>query len=355
MGLSAGTAVVIAVFLLAGVLLAGLLFQPKASADAWQIRENDFPVNSSNEEKLKFLLNYAILAPSSYNTQPWKFNVSGNEIEVFSDKTRWLTVADADQREFYISIGCALENLLIAAGHFGYIGEVQYFPEPNSTELVASVKFVPGRKPEDPKLFQAILARHTNRQPYENRTPSNSDLQLLNNITEKGFGLYVASDPGIKSKFRDLEAQADRIQYDNIEYKSELGYWLGQGVMGPTGIQAKMAQFEVLLLDVGKDQTRKDSDLLNSTPALGFITSSGNDRTGQVKAGQILEWVWLTATALNISVQPMSQVIEVPETKAELAKLVPDKGSYLQQAFRLGYAPPETELSPRRPLKEVLI
>ncbi len=357
MGLSTGTAVVIAVFLLVGFLLAGLLFQPKASVDAWQVKESDFPVNSSNEEKLKFLLNYAVLAPSSHNTQPWKFNVSANEIEVFSDKTRWLTVADADQREFYISIGCALENLLIAAGHFGYVSEVQYFPEHNRTDLVAMVRLIPEGKLENegPGLFQSILERHTNRQPYENRTIPDSDLRLLNNTTENGFWLNVASDPKIKSEFRGLEVRADTIQYDNIEYKSELGYWLGQGVMGPTGIQAKIAQFEVLFLDVGKEQTRKDSDLLNNTPALGFITSSENDRTSQVKAGQLLERVWLTATASNIQIQPMSQALEVNETRAEMAKLVPDKGSYLQQTFRLGYAPPETELTPRRPLKEVLV
>ena len=357
MGLSAGTAVVIAVFLLVGFLLAGLLFQPKASVDAWQVKESDFPVNSSNEEKLKFLLNYAILAPSSHNTQPWKFNVSGNEIEVFSDKTRWLTVADADQREFYISIGCAMENLLIAAEHFGYLNEVQYFPDHNRTDLVASVRLIPDGKlgNGDSGLFQAILARHTNRQPYENRTVPESNLQLLNNTTEKGLRLYVTSDPKIKSEFRDLEVRADKIQYDNVEYKSELGYWLGQGVMGPTGIQAKIAQFEVLFLDVGKDQPRKDSDLLNSTLMLGFITTNENDRTSQVKAGQLLERVWLTATARNIRVQPMNQALEVPQTKAELEKLVPDNGSYLQQTFRLGYAPPETELSPRRPLKEVLV
>lgn len=355
MGLSSSTAVVIAVFLLVGFLLAGLLFQPKASVDVWQVKESDFPVNSSNGEKLKFLLNYAILAPSSQNTQPWKFNVSGDEIEVFSDKSRWLTVADADQREFYISIGCAIENLLIAAEHFGYISEVQYFPEPNRTDLVAAVRFTPGGQPGDSEIFRAILARHTNRQPYENRTVPEIDLRLLDNTTENGLGLYVASDPKIKNEFRDLELRANKIQYSNVEYKSELGYWLGQGMMGPTGIQAKIAQFEVLFLDDGNGQAGKDSDLLNSTPALGFITSSGNDRTSQVKAGQLLERIWLTATAMDIRMQPMSQALEVPQTKEELVKLVPDKGSYLQQTFRLGYASPETELSPRRPLKDVLI
>ncbi|VVB64322.1 Uncharacterised protein [uncultured archaeon] len=182
-----------------------------------------------------------------------------------------------------------------------------------------------------------------------------SDLQLLNNVTLKGFGFYLSSDPEIKGEFRDLEVQADKIQYNNVEYKSELGYWLGQGMMGYTGIQAKIAQFAVLFLDVGKDQTKKDSDLLNSSLMLGFITSSENDRTSQVKAGQLFERVWLTATASDIRLQPMSQVLEVPQTKKEMAKIVPVNGSYLQQTFRLGYAPLETEYTPRRPLKDVLV
>jgi hypothetical protein len=220
---------------------------------------------------------------------------------------------------------------------------------------VAAVKFIPGGQPGDSNLFQAILARHTNRQPYENRTLLDRDLQHLSSITQNGSVLYLVSDLKIKSKFRDLEVQADKSQYDNVEYKSELGYWLGQGMMGFTGIQAKIAQFAVLFLDVGKDQTRKDSDLLNSTLTLCFITTSENDRTSQVKAGQLFERVWLTATASNIRVQPMSQVLEVPETKAEMVKLIPDKGSYLQQTFRLGYAPPETDYTPRRPLKDVLV
>ncbi|MBU4293649.1 MAG: hypothetical protein KJ770_06330 [Actinobacteria bacterium] len=86
----------------------------------WQINERDFPREGSPIEKLKFLLRYAILAPSSHNSQPWKFHIRDREIDIFTDKDRWLKVADAGQRELYISVGCALENLLIAVEHFGY-------------------------------------------------------------------------------------------------------------------------------------------------------------------------------------------------------------------------------------------
>jgi hypothetical protein len=71
MGVSAIKVVVITVFLILGMVLAGVLTQPKASTEAWDVRESDFPINGSDEEKLKFLLSYAILAPSSHNSQPW--------------------------------------------------------------------------------------------------------------------------------------------------------------------------------------------------------------------------------------------------------------------------------------------
>ena len=75
------------------------------------------------------LIGYSILAPSCYNTQPWIFALSYNEIKILADKDRWLEVADSDQREMYISVGCALENLLVAAEHFGYSHDVSYDEE----------------------------------------------------------------------------------------------------------------------------------------------------------------------------------------------------------------------------------
>ena len=65
----------------------------------WQINEQDFPRDGDSTKKLQFLLCYAILAPSSHNTQPWKFSFSEDEIQVFIDRTRWLKIADTDQRE----------------------------------------------------------------------------------------------------------------------------------------------------------------------------------------------------------------------------------------------------------------
>jgi nitroreductase len=78
--------------------------------------------------QMKELIRYATLAPSGHNTQPWKFSIKENSIRIFPDFTRHLTVVDPDNRELYISLGCALENLVIAARYAGYDSEVEYFP-----------------------------------------------------------------------------------------------------------------------------------------------------------------------------------------------------------------------------------
>lgn len=358
MAMSAKFTVVLTIFLLLGVGLAGLFMQPHVSYDAWNINQSSFPANASSEEKLTFLVGYSILAPSSHNTQPWKFNVSKDRIDLYMDRSRWLQFADADQRELRISLGCALENLLVAARHFGYEANVTY---PNEGDLVASVAFMrKGLPSQDSRLIDAIVARKTNRNAYLDRPVPETELHELHTSIKEFTGdqsvqFYLTSDPDIRNKFQDLEVHADQTLYANANYKSELGHWLGQGVLGPTGVQALATQLAVVFLDVGPEETRKDAELVNNTPVLGFIITRENDSISQIRVGQAFERFWLEATALGIGLQPMSQTLEVPETRAKLAEILPTRPGYTQQVFRLGYAEPAEEHSPRRPLSEVMI
>lgn len=362
MTVSTAKVVTISMFLILGMVLAEVLMQPEASLDAWNIKESDFPSNHSAEEKLTFLLNYAILAPSSHNSQPWKFNVTKDEILVFADKSRWLQVADADQRELYQSLGCALENLIVAAEHFGYNCSVLYFP--GQEDLVAKVVLQPAATSSgQSRLFSAILSRQTNRHPYEPRAIAKADLETVKSLASDADAgnadatIFITADSAVKRGFLDLVVQANEKQYSDVDYKSELGHWLGQGVMGPTGMRAKMAQLAVVFLDMGPQQTEKDAELINSTTYLGFIGTANNDSISSLKAGRTLERFWLAATSLGLSLHPMSQALEVRQTKANLTALLPDEAgmAQVQQAFRLGYARAEPAHSTRRPLQDVMI
>lgn len=329
------------------------------SNSAWQISEYGFPLQSSSEDQLKFLLRYAILAPSSHNSEPWKFAVLPDEIRVYADDTRWLKVADADQRELYISLGCALENLLIAAAYFGYKAQVSYFPEAGNQKWVATVKLAAEKRaaPLDVReLFYAIPLRHTNRQTYQSKPIAQRDLAKLEScFTAPDIQLHLTDDAEIKRKVDELVSRADMIQFADPKFREELGHWIGEGSFGQPWLIARLGQLAVTYLNLGSQTAKQDSELLQSAPVLAVLSSKANDRLSQVKAGQVFERILLNATMMNLGVQPMSQILQVPQIKAEFAALIPTPDAFPQVTFRLGYAEPEQVQTPRQQVEDVLL
>ena len=327
--------------------------------NAWQVVEYNFPRSRDEAQKLAFLLRYAVLAPSSHNTQPWKFAIGRDEIALFVNKDRWLRVADTEQRELYTSIGCALENLLIAAEHFGYRPHVTYFPEPSNLQLVVAVEFLANPEPapfRPAELFEAISVRHTNHKRYEDRAISSHDLERLKAaVVEEGVSLFLTSDIEIKRRVDQLVNCADATQFADPAFREELDYWIGEGAFGTPWLLAKLAQLAAGYLDLGKFAAKPDREVLMNAPVLGLICSEENDRQSQVKVGQVFERIYLTATALGIRLQPMSQVVAVPQTRDQLTALLTSGNLVVQQPFRLGYAEPEPAHTPRRTVEEVMV
>ena len=74
-----------------------------------------FEKGASMSVQMRELVRYATLAPNGHNTQPWKFVIKENAIEIHPDLTRYLPAVDPNERELWISLGCALENLIVSA------------------------------------------------------------------------------------------------------------------------------------------------------------------------------------------------------------------------------------------------
>ena len=108
---------------------------------AWNVREADFPTSGNLLDQLKFLLKYAVLAPSGPNTQPWKFSINDDQVSLIADFTRSLPSVDPTDRTLYISHGCLLTNLLVAAEHFGFGYNLKCLPEGLSGDRTAAVQF----------------------------------------------------------------------------------------------------------------------------------------------------------------------------------------------------------------------
>lgn len=316
-----------------------------------------FPADGTPEQKLRYLLRFAALAPSSHNTQPWRFKLSGNRIEICAAESGWLRVADADQRELYVSIGCALENLLIAARHFGYSCAVSYSREPSpdaAPAVVVELAPVPTAGDDRDGLFEAIATRSTNHKPYRDSQVSQENVAALRAfVTENDVDLLLTGDPAVRAELVALVRRADEIQFADPAWRRELAYWVGKGVFGTSWLVSKASRLMIPFLNLGKSQGDRDAKLLQSAPLLGIITTAGNDRELQITAGQVLERVWLKATALGISLHPMNQVLQVPELKRECAEVLSLTDQVPQLMFRLGYADHERKRSPRRTVGEL--
>src|SRR3989338_8020152 len=107
-----------------------------------QIKANDFPKNQDFEAKMKYMLSYAILAQNSHNTQPWKFEIDKKNryLYIYLDWQRTLQYSDRYNREAYISLGCALANLIVALDYFNFLYSIEYFPEDSVKDIAIRIK-----------------------------------------------------------------------------------------------------------------------------------------------------------------------------------------------------------------------
>ena len=328
--------------------------------DVWAISEDDFPRAEALETQLGFLLRYAILAPSTKNSQPWAFSIQGNRIHVIADLNRGQGLADPDRRELYISLGCALENLLVAAEHFGLGHAVAYFPERRQGDLAATVTFEPGGVPSQARAgatVRAIRTRHNDNSVFQPvPVPEHLQDRLMACWMEHDLRVLLTDDPHFHRWIDALTIQADRAEFADPSYRRELASWIGRGVFGEPRMLARLEQLAVTRLDLGESVARQDHAIVESAPLLGIICGSGDGHLAHLRTGQLFERIWLTATDLGLTIHPMSQTMRHAELRAAVAELLPHPHWRPQHLFRVGFSSRRgAHHTPRRPLADVLV
>lgn len=332
------------------------------SSAPWTLRESDFPIGGTVCERARYLLRYAILAPSTKNTQPWKFAIAGDRVEILPDLTRWLRVSDPDQRELHISLGCALENLIVAADHFGYTCDVTYGPGADgSPRAVASVTVTPApvRAPRmrPAGLFEGLTSRQTVHDAFTARgVPPGVLRQFLHLTDDPELRLLLTNERATIHALASLSADADVTELADAGYRRELARIVGEGVFGTSRPVSAVARIALPHLNNGASLARRDRALIEETPLLGLISTNQDRRTSQIKAGQLFERICLMATILGLQVHPMSQALQIPTLRRQVSRLSGDPLCHPQQLFRVGYATPQSHRhTPRRPVERVLV
>jgi len=325
--------------------------------DPWALRDADYPARGSREAQLKFLLRYAILAPSNRNTQPWRFAIGRDQITIHAEFSRWQRVSDAHKRELYISLGCALENLLVALEHFGFGHVVTRAPGAEDESIAVQVAILdrPAASPyRTASMFRAIVRRHTHHGRYRRRAVAAKVLrQLADCRVEHDLNLLLTPDTAIKRAVDRLMLQGDALAFSNPRYRKELADCIGEGSFGGPWLLSLAQQFAVAHLGVSKAVARGDHAALMSSPVFGLISGRAGSSEVRIKAGQLLERLYLAATELGLVLQPISQLLEAEQVRMKFSKLFRAGGVPLM-AFRLGYADTPGHKTPRRALEEVL-
>ena len=312
----------------------------------------------AGNHRLTELVRFATKAPSSHNTQPWRFELHDGSVRVRADTDRWLEVADRDQRELYISLGCAVENLVIAARHEGLQPEVAIQADSDTRETVAIVSF--GRERNDRavrpdsrsgglNLFAEIPRRRTSHAPFDGRRPPAVELDLVRNACdEHGVELALLDDEESIRRVADLSAEADQEQFADPAWRRELGRWIGRGVLGARWPVSRIAQVVVTHVDMGESTGRKNAGLIAGSPSVGILWTYTDTHDDHVRAGRAYERIALAASAMGIATHPVSQALEVSRLKDRLAALLPATDAVPQHVFRMGYALGEGRATPRR-------
>ena len=109
---------------------------------------------------------------------------------------------------------------------------------------------------------------------------------------------------------------------------------------------------------VGTPPSGDSPRVVESSDGLVAICTGHDDQAAWLQAGQTLSALWLHATRAGLSIVPLSQVIEVPETRGALHEEVLAGMAHPQLLLRVGWqeiARTTLPRTPRRPLDEVLL
>lgn len=321
------------------------------------------------DQDLRKLANFAIKAPSGHNTQPWKFKMEVNSISIFPDYERILPFADPDNHELFISLGCALENLVIAASQFGYYTNIEMKMKDPFKESIL-VKLSPGNVEKNDILFKSIEIRQSTRNKYNRAVIPPADIQKLQEASvQDQVGFQLFTDPVQITPIIGITKKATEIQLKNKEFVKELKSWIrfnknsakktGDGifseVIGRPSAPRWLGEFFMnLTLDPKRESLKNVNLMVNSSGILVFIAKE-KSKEAWINLGRSFQRVALTATSLNINHAHINCACEVTPSREKLAKalrLQPGEEPLL--IIRIGYSE-KRPYSFRRPLEKVLI
>lgn len=305
----------------------------------------------------------SLRAPSVFNTQPWKWRITGEVMELSSDPARRLGATDAEGRLLLLSCGGALHHARVALAATGWLADIARLPDERRPDLLARLR-VTGRAAPDPAakdLADAISRRRTDRRAFGARHVSAETLTRLRRAVEaQGAYLHEVPDDRVPELAVSVDEAAD-VEYFDPAYRTELTRWTnrpawtGDGVPPATAVEPALRRVPArnflpdgspgMLAGAGHDEGA----------AYVILFGTGDDPADLLSGGEAMSALLLRATAEGVSTAPISEAVEIAWPRRLLRRLLSDIGEpYL--VVRLGYVDSAEVLpvSPRREARETI-
>jgi hypothetical protein len=313
------------------------------------------------------LVRHAVMAPSGHNTQPWRFALFGDRVEIHPDLSRRLPAVDPDDHALYISLGAALENLRLAALQRRLDSETEYFPPAAPDRLV--VHLTRRKQANRNELFRAIADRQTTRSTYDGRPIPAADLRELEKASvEEGVRFRLFTEKAELEAVTELVKEGNRWQMRDPALVRELLAWvrfsrkeanlhhdgLIAPAMGMPAVPRWLGEPIMRAMLRPEPEAARAEKLIRSSATLMLFVAEKNDREHWAKLGQSFERVALTATLRGIRQAHMNMPCEVVEVRKQFQQYLGLVDEQPLLLLRIGYGKLMPR-SPRRPAEAVIV
>jgi hypothetical protein len=310
------------------------------------------------------LVRFATLAPSSHNTQCWKFAREDRGLTIEPDVSRRCPAVDPDDHHVFVTLGCAAENLSQAALAHGLHAEARF----DAVRSAIHVALAPTRAQSTP-LFQAIPARQCTRGDYDGKALSGDELKLLERAgTSNGVRMLLLTDRPAMERVLDYVVQGNTAQLAEPAFVKELKSWIRfnraaavrtrDGLFsvcsGSPSIPTWLGDMAFGLLFTAKGENDKYARQMRSSAGIAVFIGEAADRAHWVEVGRAYERFALQATALGIRNAFLNQPVEVAAVRSPFAAALGLPGQRPDLVVRFGRGP-TLPPSLRRPVEDVMV
>lgn len=303
----------------------------------------------------------AVRAPSVHNSQPWRWRVGDESVQLYADRSHQLPRIDPDGRDLMLSCGVALHHFTVALSALGWSAEVHYFPNPADPHHLASVAILgPAHGDQDIALAAAIPRRRTDRRWFSSWPVAGGDIALMAaRAARSGVTLRRVADEG---DLAQVVTRAVRTHIADPAYLAELSMWSGR-FGTPAGVPARNTppayrhgKFAARVFANPVLEQPSGIDARDDGGAVLILATATDNPLALLRAGEATSAVLLTATALGLAGCPLTEPLEIAATRAEVrAKMLGGDG-FPQMLLRVGWAALNADplpVTPRRPLSDV--